>query len=523
MRKPLVLLPLMFCLVMSFVGCGGSGSSTVSVSNNPSGGNEFGTVALFVADGPADEYDHLYITITEITLIGGEDQVTVFSGSLEVDLLELRDEDLLLSIRDEVPAGRYEKIRMQISDIRGEGGPCSNNIKLPSGKIDLNPRGGFEVTGGGSLSIRLDLDANKSINLHVAGNSGKCIFRPVVFVDIETGFRQWRCPRIMPGEISGFILDDDEIDPKRIGFTLTLPDNRGAVDVYLAGAAVIFDNDMVPILVSVLKVGDAVSVRGDLAEDGAIDTSLVVVGELAMVRGTALDGVDAENEFVMDPNDGEEVFGPTPVALLPETIVLADCRQPMDPDAIQPDMLVKVLGKIDMGNGVIKAALVEVKAAEVSGEIVAMADALPGDGMDVTIQPASGDPITVFFPAGVPLYLESDGPVSPELLVAGRLVRVVLNAEGGSGLKADEVFVQYDELEGICEDGDTVVIDGQAVEVMAGATILDVAGGQQTPALAADIFDSEYVKCFGLTALPGDPVDFHAYVVLLTDVPDPDE
>jgi len=49
-------------------------------------------------------------------------------------------------------------------------------VKLPSGKIDLNPRGDFEVTAGATLSIRIDIDADKSIKLHQAGQSGKCIF-----------------------------------------------------------------------------------------------------------------------------------------------------------------------------------------------------------------------------------------------------------------------------------------------------------------------------------------------------------
>jgi hypothetical protein len=76
-------------------------------------------------------------------------------------LLELRNEDLLLTVKKRIPAGFYEKIRLEIDDIRSEGGPCDEPgkyFKLPSGKIDLNPRGGIFVKSGQTLSIRLDID-----------------------------------------------------------------------------------------------------------------------------------------------------------------------------------------------------------------------------------------------------------------------------------------------------------------------------------------------------------------------------
>ncbi|MBW2613306.1 MAG: DUF4382 domain-containing protein [Deltaproteobacteria bacterium] len=93
-----------------------------------------------------------------------------------VNLLALRDEDLLFTVKDGIPAGVYEKIRLQISDIEpvpaaGVETICDGEmeIKLPSGKIDLNPQGGFAIVAGEMLSIKLDIDAEKSIRLHPAG------------------------------------------------------------------------------------------------------------------------------------------------------------------------------------------------------------------------------------------------------------------------------------------------------------------------------------------------------------------
>ena len=80
----------------------------------------------------------------------------------EINLLELRDEDFLLTLKKRVPAGWYSKIRLEVKDTWAECGPC-DDFKLPSNRIDLNPRGEFQVRSGQTLSIRLDIDANKSI------------------------------------------------------------------------------------------------------------------------------------------------------------------------------------------------------------------------------------------------------------------------------------------------------------------------------------------------------------------------
>jgi len=49
--------------------------------------------------------------------------------------------------------------------------------------------GGADFFSGGAGS--------GSVALHQAGNSGKCIFRPVVFVDIETVYDFKKCPDIL--------------------------------------------------------------------------------------------------------------------------------------------------------------------------------------------------------------------------------------------------------------------------------------------------------------------------------------
>jgi len=205
------------------VSCGGGGSGG---SQSAGGSSGSGSVALLLADGPADDYQQIFITITEVSLIpkegNGRRPVVVFRNpaGTEVDLLDLRDEDYLLTVNRSVPAGSYEKIRMQVSGIRPVGGPC-DSLRLPSGKIDLNPRGPIEVDPNRTLSIRLDVDANKSMNV-----SASCNFRPVVFVDIEDGAPVQACPRILSGTISRIIRRGEVI----VGFELELPGRRGDLE-----------------------------------------------------------------------------------------------------------------------------------------------------------------------------------------------------------------------------------------------------------------------------------------------------
>jgi len=131
------------------LGCsGGRGSGGGGTGDSSGSGN----VALFLADGPADEYEHIGAGLKEVILITakGDHHVTLFLSphpyGKEVDLLDLAVQKLLLSVKKKVPAGVYSKIRLIIAYIRPEGGsgPCADEdleIKLPSGQ-DRRESGG---------------------------------------------------------------------------------------------------------------------------------------------------------------------------------------------------------------------------------------------------------------------------------------------------------------------------------------------------------------------------------------------
>jgi hypothetical protein len=173
--------------VLLVVSCGGSGGG-----NNPAG--QTGTVAVLLTDNPTSDLSAAIVTVTKIELLGDEHRATVFSGVKIIDLLDLDNETTLVAISN-APVGWFSKIRMTVSDIDlrdKEGNPVEKEVKLPGfiprkkkGKIDLNPQGPFFVGPGEFITIKLDLDMEKSLKIHE--NKNKYIVRPVIIVDIIDG------------------------------------------------------------------------------------------------------------------------------------------------------------------------------------------------------------------------------------------------------------------------------------------------------------------------------------------------
>jgi hypothetical protein len=150
-------------------------------------------VGVLFRDGPTDAFCHIYAAVQRIDLLGTAGPTTIFTGPETLDILALENYSDVLTVATDVPVGAYEKVRMTLSDLAlvecddaGNPEPESGweHPKLPgNGKLDLNPRGEFQVVGGETLLIQIDLDMEKSLHVHQTGN-GKWQFRPVIFVDI---------------------------------------------------------------------------------------------------------------------------------------------------------------------------------------------------------------------------------------------------------------------------------------------------------------------------------------------------
>ncbi|MBN1417534.1 MAG: DUF4382 domain-containing protein [Planctomycetes bacterium] len=515
---PALLIVLAFVPALFLPGCKGSGGGGEAV---PGGGT--GTVAVLLADGPADDFVEIRIRVTEISLLpadGSDDDGPVIvyhdAGGHEINILDLRDEDFILTINNDVPAGRYDKIRMRVSEIEAVGGPCST-MKLPSGKIDLNPRGPFEVKAGGSITVRLDIDANKSLHIVQAGHSGKCIFRPVVFVDIEEGKPTSVCPRILTGTIAELIegSEEGEID----GFILALSGNRGEVEVLLTDDTVIFDDEGYPAAAAdALAVGDVVRVSGRFDEDRRLVASVVVAGQVVAVKGT-VDGPLEDGRFAFAPDAGQEVVGTFDVEIASETLILFGCDQRVGEEEIREGMRARVIGKIALADRVLRAVAVLLRPGEIAGEITEWTPLVGGYRM--TVRTDADDSVSVFVPASAPITLAEDGPVPASLICEGHRVRATIAEDPILILKAVDVRLQSESVEGavasIQGPERLLLIDGKTVHIRPQAVVLihEEADGEQDLGSFDSIEVGDDIECFGLSTCSDPVVDLEAFVVVI--------
>ncbi len=235
---------------------------SISACGGGSGGGsqaETGQVAVVFTDGPTDQYQRILISMTAMSLIGPGGHVDLYNGpEVTFDLLEMSDwADLAFNTK--VLAGTYTKIRIELTKV--ELVDMVNNEsemldQLPAnGKIDLNPRGSFEVSPDFTTVIKLDMDAKRSFQVVATGN-GKLQLRPIFFVDIYEGdiFLPDRLVRIFgnvdAGSIEGagtadssddaFRLCDIQFISQQSGPSMASPDD--CVKVYADGGPGVFDS-----------------------------------------------------------------------------------------------------------------------------------------------------------------------------------------------------------------------------------------------------------------------------------------
>jgi hypothetical protein len=503
------LMVLLIAMMIGLAGCGGGGGS--SEGGSPSGTAQTGTVAVFVKDGPADQFEHIWVTITQVELlpVSGSPVVIYDNPSgCRIDILDHRNEDFLLKIHRSVPAGQYSKIRLRVSDIELAPASPTTEVKLPSGKIDLNPREPFTVAPGGTLSIRLDIDANKAIHVHPS-KAGRYIFRPVVFVDIESGYPAAICPKVVHGTITS--LTKNSLN-QTTGFTMALEDNRGTLDVKVNSGTEIFLSYGDFGEASDLAVGQEVRVRGRMDASGALVASLVIIGDVLDVLGEVASAV-ASDVFRFTTFSQEEILGTYDVRIVSgKTLILTDCNTEVGPEAIQTGMVARVFGKL-VGFE-FRAVVVVLRAKEVKGEITA-ASVVSG-GRQLTVLPEGETTgVQVLVPTAAPVYIEGDGQVAASYLTVGRNVRVLLDPAIPSPLTAKTVFIVGQKVEGAVSSvgPGTMVVDGLTVRVPAGATILDLRSGCGLVPFST-IQAGDEVVYFGLET---SGADFEAPVVLIVD------
>lgn len=315
--------PLLLAAALYLTACGGSGSDAAPTGN----------VAIVITDAPTDIYDRVEISLTEMTLIGAGGQTELYNGpEITFDLLEMSDWGDL-AFNSKVLAGTYNKIRLQITRIDlYEGASLDPDTiqNLPAnGKIDLNPRGPFDVSPGSTTVIKLDIDAQRSF-LAVQTGQGKMQFRPIIFVEIfqdETILPQ-RLVRAF-GEVEEGSIDSDSFRLCDLQFisqtnSVSLGSPGECIRVHADSSPGIFDETgMETDFTSVAnnQLLTAIGWLGDTSDPGAFLGLQAVVLELGdRMNGTAgwdtthgsvrsiLSSCDSDQCFDFDPSeDGSDL------------------------------------------------------------------------------------------------------------------------------------------------------------------------------------------------------------------------
>jgi hypothetical protein len=402
-----IMIPLIaaaFALVV-FGACdkkGGGGSS------DSDAGPDSGSVAVLLTDGPVEpgEFKHIWVSITEIILIGEPGQVTIFRGRKVVDLRDLEDVSKFATLGRRVPPGVYEKIRLLIEEIElvpMDGSPAIRLSKSPNKlppKIDLNPRESFRVLRGRLLAIQLDMDAGKSIHIVETGHGNKYQFRPVVFVDILTGPFLGKLVLLegvvdsVDDEADTFVLckthpvsrpTDDGRATSDYGDELGDREDRCVTVVPIFegdNKTSFFDENGDPTDFEAVDEGDEASVLGRFMLDRG-DEALVFEAEVVHLGNPlALDGiaeteVDGDDQFLLLIDEGQPVSpAPLLVQLRPGTKVFTRRGIPLPPSKIMVNDPVRATGILDISGAddLLKAAfiMVDVTAVEtdrIRGEI----------------------------------------------------------------------------------------------------------------------------------------------------------
>ena len=446
---------LVVVLVLLVGACGGGSGDTAN--NQPTGS---GSVALLFTDAPDPVFDEINVTITRIVLISDDDAPTeLFSGEKIINLLDLENHADLFSYTGNIPAKTYSKIRLHVSNVELVRKDTDGNIietitpKLPgNGKIDLNPRGAFEVLPDQTLTLEIDVDARKSIHIHQLGNGGY-IFRPVIFIkrladgvdgkfirmegeitDLDTTEQSFR---LCKTSVTHQELESDTNGGSPVSTHLE-GDSKWCPLVHIADATVLYGPDGEPLLVEELVENSTAMVFGRFSHNDG-DNEKPVLNALTVLVGpastfTAYEGTAASivdnigSRFDLDLAAGQGIVNdnPLPVQLQPGAVILSTKGDVLDTSAIEVGKSIKVIGLLRLSDtepDFIKAVLVfvdtDVADIKLSGTISTINLALDGFTL---ISDSDGDRcVTLTGDTNIFLISEDNGSFTSEEIQAADL------------------------------------------------------------------------------------------------------
>lgn len=173
----------MACAI-ALAGCGGGGTSGTSGGTGGTGGTSgTGTLRVSLVDAASPEILAANVTITGIDANVNGGWTTISDEDREVDLLTLRDQDLLLG-SVALPAGTYNQVRLRVSNATVTTAEGTFPVTIPSAeqtgiKINLN----YTINPNTVTEILLDFNVGKSF---LRQGNGTWRMQPVIPAVIRT-------------------------------------------------------------------------------------------------------------------------------------------------------------------------------------------------------------------------------------------------------------------------------------------------------------------------------------------------
>jgi len=481
---------LLCCLLLT--ACGGGGSSSSGTDTTASLNSA--TVGLAITDSPLDDWDQAWTTITSAELLGDDGNHMLFDEEKTIDLLSLRDYVEVLAIDNTVVPGTYSKIRLHVTEINlvrlNDDGSVDEEVNarlVANGKIDLNPRGSFDIPAGSVMFITLDFDAEKAFKITETGNAKKLIVRPVIFVDIGSAPAFRELARVqgtiesVSDMLDGFLLCDTvlvsgSLPPQGNEDTDGGSAAEDCFRVILDDDTGVFGEDGLPLDPLNLAAEMPVTVIGrlsvldtsqteplaDLDGDGVIDDDHEVFAISAFTvevgatgiwtreKGlVATDVLDDRFNLSQEADDGS--ISEIPVQLYPKTRIFTPRGNELGRDALQVDTAVTVDAVLALAQDAtsvdeLRAALIVVgndddtERTSLSGELLSV------DGGELTVTTDSGDR-SVIASSAVVLQIISDGngletsEISLEDLVEGQQLEIFGSEDTITGYFDAEVVI----------------------------------------------------------------------------------
>jgi len=342
------------------------------------GGPAAGTVTLAMTDAPSDELEALTVTIESATLIGEPGQVPIplDDAPITLNLLDLDGINQILAAAS-VPAGRYSKLRLQISNatVTWPDETTEPVTIVADGKVDLNFQGAIEIADGGATTIQLDFSAEDSLKLTETGG-GKLILRPQIFV--TTGLAADHPDNPPIDDVAGIVGTVHEDD-----HTFDLWLRSGAhVTVAVTDATTIVSHDGEASFVDI-HADLRVHVEGTIDARGRLVATLVhIVRERFAEYGLITQLNPTAGTFVL-----KHLARPdTPVAYSTVTRVFFLGHMLTTTDDLSNGQLVRVGGEVD-GAGVLQANVIRIRLDRFAGVVTSIVRCSADDTLAVKIGP----------------------------------------------------------------------------------------------------------------------------------------